>query len=135
MHILLVEPDKLLARSECQALEQAGHSVMVAATAQVAIQAADERRPDIVLLELQLVSHSGIEFLYEFRSYSDWQSIPVVALTQVPPAEFSGSAELLKHELGVVAYHYKPRTSLTKICRIVNEHPLLSDIPNIVSVS
>ena len=32
-------------------------------------------KPAIVMLELQLVEHSGIEFLYEFRSYPEWQRV------------------------------------------------------------
>ncbi len=121
MRILLVEPDKLLARTYKQALESAGHEVMVDGTAQGAVHAADEQAPDLVLLEMQLVSHSGVEFLYEFRSYSDWQDIPVIVLSQVPPAEFLGSWDLLQRELGVKKYLYKPHTSLKKLLRTVNE--------------
>jgi DNA-binding response OmpR family regulator len=121
MKILLIEPDKLLAQTYAQALQHAGHKVNVAPTAQAAIFAADERRPDLVLLEVQLVSHSGIEFLYEFRSYPEWQDIPVVIVSHVPPGEFADSWELLKGELGVRAYRYKPRTSLKALLRLVNE--------------
>ena len=121
MRILLIEPDKLLAQTYDQTLRQAGHTLSTVATAQRAIFAADEQKPDLVLLELQLVSHSGIEFLYEFRSYPDWQSIPVIILSHVPPGEFADSWDLLKQELGVVAYRYKPRTSLQALLRVVNE--------------
>ena len=99
MHILLIEPDKLLGQTYSQMLQQAGHALSTVATAQQAIFAADEHRPDLVLLELQLVSHSGIEFLYEFRSYPDWQSIPVMIVSHVPPGEFT--AELGSFETGV----------------------------------
>lgn len=119
MHILLIEPDKLLARSYRQALEGVGHSVALSPTAQAAIHLADQQRPDLVILEIQLVSHSGIEFLYEFRSYTDWQTIPVIALSQIPPAEFMGSWQILQAELGVTAYYYKPHISLAKLVSIV----------------
>jgi DNA-binding response OmpR family regulator len=82
---------------------------------------ADDVRPDVAIVELQLVAHSGIEFLYEFRSYVDWQNIPVVALTTVPPGEFAGSSRLLTDELGVKVYHYKPVTSLAKLLASVHE--------------
>lgn len=121
MNILLVEPDRLLAQAYAQALQHAGHKVRVAPTAQAAIFAADERRPDLVLLEVQLVSHSGIEFMYEFRSYPEWQGIPVVIVSHVPPGEFADSWDLLKNELGVKAYRYKPRTSLAALLRLINE--------------
>jgi DNA-binding response OmpR family regulator len=125
MKILLVEPDVLLGRTYADALEQAGHKVIIAPTAQRAVFAADKIKPDLVILEIQLVSHSGIEFLYEFRSYHDWKRIPVLILSQVPPGEFAGSRELLREQLGVVAYHYKPQTSLAKLLRAVKESTVI----------
>ena len=121
LHILLVEPDRLLAETYYQALTAAGYRVTVCAGAQSAIFAADERTPDIVVLELQLIEHSGIEFLYEFRSYAEWQHIPAIVLSQVPPAEFNGSRRLLIHELGVRTYLYKPHASLRKLLAVVDE--------------
>lgn len=119
--ILLVEPDRQLATTYGQALTHAGHHVVAAATAQAAIHAADVVQPELVILELQLVEHSGIEFLYEFRSYLDWQAIPILIHTQVPPTEFSHSHQLLKDELGVRAYLYKPHTSLRELLAHVKD--------------
>lgn len=121
MKILLVEPDRVLAKTYAEALNRSDHHVVAAATAQSAIEAADAFKPDLVILELQLVEHSGIEFLYEFRSYSDWQRIPVLIHSQVPATEFSENADLLKSELGVHAYLYKPHTSLRELLAYVND--------------
>jgi DNA-binding response OmpR family regulator len=121
MDILLVEPDAVLAHTLQKAVSSAGHRVRVAHTAQTAVEAADQHIPELIILELQLVSHSGIELLYELRSYPDWQDIPVVVLSHVPPGEFTDSWQLLKEELGVRAYHYKPRTSLKKLISVVND--------------
>jgi len=121
MNILLIEPDTQLACTYAEALHSAGHVVRQAATAQTGIFAADEHTPDLIILELQLVSHSGIEFLYELRSYPEWQSIPVVALTHIPPAEFIDCWDLLEKQLGVTKYVYKPRTTLLKLLNTVSE--------------
>lgn len=121
MKILLIEPDKVLADAYRQALHLDGHKVVMCSGAQAAIFAADELQPDAVVLELQLTGHSGIEFLYEFRSYDDWATVPVIALTNVPAGEFSESWDLLKDQLGVVAYHYKPMTSLKTLQRAVRK--------------
>ena len=120
--ILLLEPDRLLARTYFAALSQANHTVQICATAQNAIYCADDIRPDVVLLELQLVAHSGIEFLYEFRSYPDWQHIPVIVTTNVPAGEFAGSWKLLRDQLGVNQYLYKPLTTLSKLLSTVNDY-------------
>lgn len=120
MNILLVEPDMILAKTYFRALKSAGHKVVCCTNAQQAIFAADKTTPDVVLLELQLVSHSGIEFLYEFRSYAEWQEIPAIVLSHVPPAEFMDSWELLQQELGVTVYLYKPHTTLVKLLQTVD---------------
>lgn len=103
------------------ALEASGHVVDACTSAQAAIIAADERKPDIVVMEMQLVAHSGVEFLYEFRSYADWQPTPLIILTHVPASEFTGSRDLLRQELGVRTYLYKPQTSLKKLISSVND--------------
>lgn len=118
--ILLIEPDKLLADTYVEALRSAGHEVNAAGSAQAAILAADAIEPDLVIMEIQLVEHSGIEFLYEFRSYPEWQGIPVLLQTNVPRAEFADSWQLLNQELGVRDYLYKPRTSLKQLIAGIN---------------
>lgn len=119
--ILLIEPDRLLALTYRQALSQAGHQVLSCPGAQAGITAADKIQPELIILELQLVEHSGIEFLYEFRSYPEWQTIPVLIHTNVPPAEFNGSWDILGRELGIETYLYKPRTSLKQLISTVRE--------------
>ncbi len=122
MRILLIEPDKVLAKTYQQSLASAGHEVVIAHGAQPAITAADGQQPDLVILELQLIEHSGIEFLYEFRSYDDWQATPVLILSQIPPGEFSASWPLLKGELGVNHYFYKPHTTLRQLLGAVSDY-------------
>lgn len=118
--ILLIEPDRVLAGIYYEALVAAGHEVNVAPGAQSAIMAADRVRPDLIVIELQLVDHSGIEFLYEFKSYSEWQDIGVIILSQIPPSEFNNSSAILKNQLGMIEYLYKPHTSLQKLTSSIN---------------
>ncbi|HKR82122.1 MAG TPA: response regulator [Candidatus Saccharimonadales bacterium] len=119
--ILLVEPDVVLAKTYCQALENAGHQTAWASSAQAALDAADTQTPDIVVLELQLTGHSGIEFLYEFRSYSEWQNVPVLVHSLVPLTAFTDT-KVLKDELGVKEYYYKPNTRLVQLLSGVREY-------------
>ncbi len=116
--MLLVEPDPVLAHTYTAALEGGGHEVMHAASAQAAIHVADSATPDVVVLEMQLPGHNGIEFLYEFRSYADWQEVPVILLTGLP-ASNPGLDTTLWHELGVKQYLYKPTTKLRRLVQCV----------------
>lgn len=119
--ILLVEPDKFLQGLYKTSLEQEGYKVKSATNAQKAIELADKSKPDLIILEIQLVEHSGIEFLYELRSYVDWQDIPVIINTIVPPVEFKNNHVLLVQELGVKGYLYKPQSSLKNLAASVKE--------------
>ena|SRR5665213_1006332 len=119
--ILLIEPDRPLAKTYEAAFKQAGHKVRTARTAQQAIHDADEAMPDAVVLELQLVGHSGVEFLYEFRSYNDWQDIPVLIHTSVPYLEIEDGWNILSNHLGVSEYKYKPSTNLESLVATVNQ--------------
>lgn len=119
MQILLLEPDVRLGQTYAEALRSQQHSVVVCTNAQDAVCAADLQQPELVIMEIQLTKHSGIEFLYEFRSYPDWQSIPVVIVSRVPAHELAGSTDTLHGRLGVRAYHYKPQTSLRTLLQAV----------------
>ncbi len=121
MRALLIEPDVVLARTYREALEDAGWQVNWAPSAQAALDMADQTLPDIVILEVQLAAHNGIEFLYEFRSYPEWSNIPVVIHSLVPPQEFANHNILYK-ELGVKGYYYKPNTRIIQLLAALREH-------------
>ncbi len=115
MKILLIEPDNLLAEIYVRVLKEEGHTILRVSSAQAAITQADKLSPDIVILELQLPFHNGIEFLYEFRSYSEWQKIPVIINT------FADIRKIfISSSLGVSKLLYKPNTSLRQLLRAVN---------------
>ena len=118
MHVLLVEPDKLQARAIAGVLECNGYTVAHAVSAQAAVHTADEQMPDVVVLELQLPRHNGIEFLYEFRSYTEWLHIPVVLYTFVPERELE-AAVALRAELGVAEVLYKPAVTLMQLAAAI----------------
>lgn len=120
-HIILIEPDRRLAETYTAACKQAGHSVVPCASAQAAVLAADQQRPDVVLVELQLVEHSGIEFLYEFRSYIEWQAVPLIIHSHVPPSEFANNWQLFKNQLKVSHYLYKPQTTLGDLLKTIDQ--------------
>lgn len=123
--ILLIEPSRVLAQNYAMALKAANHKVRHYARGQSAIEAADKQAPELVIVELQIPAHNGLEFLYEFRSYTEWQEIPVIIHSVVPPAEVRQAAAMT--HLGVKAYLYKPATTLAKLVETVND--ILHTVP------
>lgn len=118
MHILLIEPDTILAQIYIAALEKAGHSVSYVMGAEAAIHTADRKKPDVVVLEMQLTRHSGVAFLQEFRSYADWLDIPVLLHTVIPSLELQNFDAALG-EMGVKETLYKPHTTLGQLVSAV----------------
>jgi DNA-binding response OmpR family regulator len=117
--ILLIEPNRILAQIYKDALKEGGYDISVAHDAQNAITTSDKLRPDLIVMEIQLIKHNGVEFLYELRSYPEWQDIPIVVNSIVPPSEFAQN-EVLYKEIGINNYLYKPQTSLTELLRTID---------------
>lgn len=120
MHILLIEPDTILAKLYRTSLERAGHAVTVADGAQAAVNKLNGQLPDLIVAELQLVEHNGVEFLYELRSYPEWQTIPLLVHSLVPPTALE-LTPLQQDRLGIIGHLYKPATSLQQLRRQVAE--------------
>ncbi len=118
--LLLIEPDTVLADIYTRAFEAAGWQAQIAHTAQAAIHMADKITPTLVVLELQLTKHNGIEFLQEFRSYSDWQHVPVIVHSLVSPREITGT-NTWQADLGIVSHFYKPNTKIAQLVKSANQ--------------
>jgi len=117
--ILLIETDSILANNLQKFLKCLGHEVDWHVDPQLAVFGADEHKPDIVILDLMLAGRSGVEFLYEFRSYPDWQSLPVVVFSNVSEREL-GQCISSFPQLNISAYHYKPQTTLKQLAQTLD---------------
>lgn len=124
MNILLIEADKVLGESSVNVLEAAGFKVTWKRSAQTGLDALDDYLPDIILLEIQLGNHNGIEFLYEINSYPEWQRVPIIIHTINPKAQDEIFKEAFK-QLGVRDILYKPRTSTVQLVRTVKKYVLV----------
>lgn len=117
--ILFIEPDRILGVNAKKILKRAGHSVDWHVDPQAAMDSADVAHPDIIILDLLLAGRSGVEFLYEFRSYPEWAELPVIIYSNVPPEDFNVAGIGFK-QLGIAAYYYKPAASINELARCVD---------------
>lgn len=110
-HILLIEDDAWLAELYQDILQlNPNITVITARDASQALDAlSDDAAIDLIVLDLFLPGHSGIEFLHEIASYDDINTIPVIVLSSVFQHDFGMSTQRWKH-YGVVEYLYKPKT-------------------------
>lgn len=109
--ILLVEDDKWLGELYVDAVSaQGGVEALLASSAESALAALDEHSDiSLIVLDMFLPDHNGIEFLHEIASYTDIAELPVIVLSSIYQHDFNISQERWRH-YGVVEYLYKPET-------------------------
>jgi len=120
MHILLIEPDVVAAPLYVAGLQAANHTVATAPSAQAAISVADNQTPDVVIMEMHLGAHNGIAFLQEFRSYAEWQQVPVIIHSFQKPPTDPAVFDALQREYGMRLWLYKPQTSIAMLASAVH---------------
>ncbi len=124
MKVLIIEPSKELANIIAARISKEGASAYIAHTTQAGISVADKNKPDIVILELLISGHNGLEFLHEFKSYHDWFDVPIVIYSDLSAEELD-SAVGWEEDMNIVNHFYKPTTSLKELndyaLSIVNE--------------
>tara|TARA_R110001583_G_scaffold44966_2_gene142207 strand:+ start:21364 stop:21780 length:417 start_codon:yes stop_codon:yes gene_type:complete len=86
------------------------------------------KRPGIILLDINMPKMNGIEFLQVIKKDKDFKSIPIVVLT-------TSKAEQDKIEsfkLGVAGYMIKPvdYMQFVKIIKSIHVYWMLSELPN-----
>lgn len=109
--ILLVEDDLWLAELYQGALQSAGYEVLHSESAGGGLQLLDAHTDSVglIVLDMFLPDHNGLEFLHEIASYSDCNTIPVLLLSSVSRADFSMPDERWR-QYGVRQHLYKPTT-------------------------
>lgn len=116
--VLIVEPDRVIAQIYAEFLRFQGGRVRVVSSAQGAIMAVDHRLPDVIVLEPMMARHNGVEFLYELRSYQEWEGIPVVILSWQRASEYGGMVAL-GAQYGVAAFLSKHDTTLSVLAQTI----------------
>jgi DNA-binding response OmpR family regulator len=84
MKILIVDDSRFLRMANERALVKAGHTVITAADGEEGLRLAQERKPDLVVLDMLLPKLSGPDVLRALRKDAETASIPVMVLTTLP---------------------------------------------------
>lgn len=105
-HVVLVEADRLLADMYATALGDKCR-VTLASNAQEAVDVLDSNQVDVLVTDVLLGAHDGVEIIHEVRSYDDWLELPIVVLSSLPELDFPFSGQRLQR-YGVYEMLYKP---------------------------
>lgn len=95
-------------------LTNAGYEMIEAVTGEEGVSIAEQQRPDLILMDMQLPVIDGYESTRRIRANPELKSIPIIAVTSYA---MSGD-DALAYEAGCDAYvtkPFSPRQLLAKI--------------------
>ena len=88
--VLIVEDNDKNMKLARDVLRAKGYQTLEAVTGEEGVKLAKEKKPDLVLMDIQLPGINGIEAFRQIRADAGTKSIPVVALTaSVTPTDRS----------------------------------------------
>ncbi|MFH1462395.1 MAG: response regulator [bacterium] len=118
-HILLVEDDPFLIDIYSTKLKESGFSVEVASEGEEALRKIQEKKPDLLLLDIVLPQVDGWEILKNIKSQENLKSLKVIILSNL------GQKEEVKKgiSLGAVKYlikaHFTPTQVVAEIKKVL----------------
>lgn len=112
--VLVIEDDEDIQELICFNLEKEGYKVSCRGTAEEGLRALENRRPDIILLDLMLPGMDGLTACRRMRADDSTRSIPVIMLT----AKGSEADIVTGLELGADDYVTKPFSPRVLLARI-----------------
>ena len=112
--VLVVEDEEALAQLLKYNLEKEGYRVTVAADGEEALVAADECKPDLIVLDWMLPKAPGIEVCRRLRARQDTRNTPIVMLT----ARSEESDRVRGLDIGADDYVTKPFSMSELLARL-----------------
>jgi two-component system phosphate regulon response regulator PhoB len=113
-HVLVVEDEAALADLLKYNLEKEGYRVTVATDGEEAMVCADDRTPDLILLDWMLPKASGVEVCRRLRARQETRNTPVVMLT----ARSEESDRVRGLDIGADDYITKPFSMTELLARL-----------------
>jgi len=91
--VLIIEDNDKNMKLARDVLQAKGYQTLEAVTGEEGVKLAKEKKPDLVLMDIQLPGINGIEAFRQIRADAKTRGIPVVALTaSVTPTDRSAIA-------------------------------------------
>jgi DNA-binding response OmpR family regulator len=118
--VLLVDDEPNIILSLEFLIEQAGYEARIARDGEAALKAIEERKPDLVLLDVMLPKRDGFDVCERIRANPAWNDIRIVMLT----AKGRDSEREKGLALGADAYITKPfstREAMEQIKRFLDD--------------
>lgn len=85
--VLLIDDDRRIRNSLGRLLRVLSYDVVEASDWQMALELTADHRPDVVVTDLHMPQHSGVDIARLLRSHPELGDTPIIALTATPPRD------------------------------------------------
>ena len=114
--ILIIDDDMLVVQMLKAGLESAGYNTIIGFDGQMAIQLARTRKPNLIIMDINMPMTNGLKALASLRQTRETQDIPVIFLSGEP----SGTVYPIIESVQRVSFIKKP-LDLEHVLSLVRE--------------
>ena len=115
--ILFIEDEAALQKTIGDILREEGYEVVSALDGETGLRLAQQKNPDLILLDLILPKMHGLDLLAKLRENEETKDIPVIVLTNIEDVQ--GIEKAIS--LGARAYLVKSDYKLDEVIRKIKE--------------
>lgn len=119
--ILFIEDESVLQKTIGEILTQEGYEVISALDGELGLKLAEEKTPDLILLDLILPKMNGFEVLKSIKSKDEIKDIPVIVLTNLEGMENIDKVISFGAKTYLVKTQYSLEEVLEKVKKALNE--------------
>jgi len=119
--ILLVEDDEFLAELYATKLKLEGYDVILATDGERGYKLANEKNPDLILLDIILPKMDGFEILKKLKTQNKTKSLPIILLTNLSQKDEVKRGLDLGADDYLIKAHFMPSEVILKIKKILKE--------------
>jgi CheY-like chemotaxis protein len=85
--VLLIDDDRRIRNSLGRLLRVLSYDVVEASDWESALELTIDHRPDVVVTDLHMPEHSGVDIARLLRGHPEFGDTPIIALTATPPRD------------------------------------------------
>lgn len=124
--VLIAEDDKDICEMYAMTFMRKGFTVYTAADGRSAIQKYQNKKPDIILLDIMMPNVDGYQVLSEVRKDVK-KYTPVIMLTNLDANDFAREAQLDDIDAYLIKSHHSPSEIVIKTVEVLKANHLLDE--------
>jgi len=119
--VLVVEDDRFLRELITQKLTREGYDVSEAVDGEDGVKKAEEKKPDIILMDLILPGIDGFEAITRIKENPEFESTPIIILSNLGQRDDVERGLKLGAVDFLIKAHFTPGEIIEKIQKVLGE--------------